>query len=79
MTDLIGQTLVVTGFGATETAASSNFKLHVSLNVVESDQCNRAFRGEGRKLNETIQICAGGVLGQDSCRGEIFNELSLFN
>ena len=69
VTDLIGQTLTVTGFGATENSPTSNFKLHVSLNVVDNEQCNQAFRGEGRRLNDTIQICAGGVKNQDSCKG----------
>lgn len=69
ITDLLGQSLVVAGFGATENSPSSNFKLQVSLNVVENEQCNRAFRGEGRRLNDSTQICAGGVLNEDSCKG----------
>jgi hypothetical protein len=70
VTDLLGQTLVVTGFGATEKSSSSNLKLHVSLNVVENEMCNKVFRGEGRRLNDTLQICAGGVKNEDSCKGE---------
>lgn len=69
VTDLLGQTLVVTGFGATEKSASSKEKLHVSLNVVENALCNKVFRGEGRKLNDSLQICAGGVKNEDSCKG----------
>lgn len=69
VTDLLGQSLVVTGFGATEKSASSNLKLHVSLNVVENEKCNKIFRAEGRRLNDTLQICAGGVKNEDSCKG----------
>lgn len=68
--DLLGQSLVVAGFGATENAPNSNFKLQVSINVVENEKCNKAFRSEGRRVNETLQICAGGVKNVDSCRGD---------
>lgn len=75
VTDLLGQSLVVTGFGATENSPNSNFKLQVSLNVVDNEQCNRAFNKEGRRLNETTQICAGGVKNEDSCKGKIKNQI----
>ncbi|KAL7023213.1 hypothetical protein ACKWTF_012517 [Chironomus riparius] len=69
ITDLLGQTLVVTGFGQTEDVQSSNVKLHVSINVVENEKCNQIFRSEGRKLGNN-QICAGGNYNQDSCKGD---------
>lgn len=75
VTDLLGQSLVVTGFGATEKASSSNMKLHVSLNVVENEMCNKNFRGEGRRLNDTLQICAGGAKNEDSCKGKKFFQI----
>jgi len=68
ITDLLGMSLVVTGFGQTEDVQSSNVKLHVSLNVVENEKCNQVFRSEGRKLGNN-QICAGGNYNQDSCKG----------
>lgn len=70
VTDLLGQSLVVTGFGATEKSASSNLKLQVSLNVVENEMCNKVFRTEGRRLNDSLQLCAGGIQNEDSCRGD---------
>lgn len=69
ITDILGQSLVVAGFGATENAQNSNTKLHVSINVVENEVCNKIFKAEGRRLSNNSQICAGGVLNQDSCRG----------
>jgi hypothetical protein len=70
VTDLIGQSLVVTGFGATETSAGSLNKLHVALNVVDNEQCDRNFRIDGRRISNTTQICAGGAKGKDSCSGD---------
>ncbi|XP_070504161.1 spaetzle-processing enzyme-like [Chironomus tepperi] len=67
--DLLGQSLVVTGFGQTEDVQSSNVKLHVTINVVENEKCNQVFRSEGRKLGSS-QICAGGNYNQDSCKGD---------
>lgn len=64
---LIGHSVIVAGFGRTETALSSSVKLKVSLKVVENDKCNQVFRVEGRRLNE-MQICAGGEKNIDSCR-----------
>jgi secreted trypsin-like serine protease len=69
ITDLLGQSLVVAGFGATESASSSSTKQQVSIRVVETDKCDQIFRKEGRRLADT-QICAGGVKNQDSCTGD---------
>lgn len=69
-TELLGQTLVVTGFGQTEEYKNSNEKLHVSINVVENEQCNKIFSAEGRRLGDS-QICAGGNYNQDSCKGYV--------
>lgn len=68
ITDLLGQTLVVIGFGQTENVQSSSVKLQVSINVVENEKCNQVFRQDGRKLGNN-QICAGGNYNQDSCKG----------
>lgn len=66
---LIGQSVVVAGFGKTETVLSSNIKQKVTLDIVENERCNQVFRVEGRRLNET-QLCAGGKKNVDSCRGD---------
>lgn len=65
----VGQAVTVAGFGKTESAVSSNFKLKVSLNIVENEKCNQLFRLEGRRLHEK-QFCAGGQKNIDSCRGD---------
>lgn len=72
----VGQTVTVAGFGKTESAVSSNFKLKVSLNIVENEKCNQLFRLEGRRLHE-MQLCAGGQKNTDSCRGDSGGELIL--
>ncbi|KAG5670590.1 hypothetical protein PVAND_000841 [Polypedilum vanderplanki] len=69
ITDILGQSLVVAGFGATEFSSSSTTKQHVSIIVQPSEKCDQIFRKEGRRLTDT-QICAGGVKNEDSCRGD---------
>lgn len=71
---VLGQSVVVAGFGKTESALSSNIKLKVSLDIVHNEKCNQVFRYEGRRLNET-QLCAGGKKNVDSCRGDSGGEL----
>lgn len=72
---LIGQSVVVAGFGKTETAFSSNIKLKVTLDIVDNEKCNQVFRVEGRRLDET-QLCAGGKKNVDSCRGDSGGKLT---
>jgi hypothetical protein len=76
ITDILGQSLVVAGFGATQSASSSTSKQQVSIRVVETDKCDQIFKREGRRLADT-QICAGGVKNQDSCTGIISCQLKL--
>lgn len=74
---LPGQSVVVAGFGKTESAHTSNVKLKVTLNIVETEKCNQVFKVEGRRLNGT-QVCAGGVKNVDSCRGDSGGPLMKF-
>jgi len=67
--NVVGQSLVVTGFGRTESATSSNVKLKATLGVVDISKCNEIFRQEGRRVVDT-QLCVGGVKSIDSCRGD---------
>nr|AAV91012.1 hemolymph proteinase 15 [Manduca sexta] len=51
----------------------SSVKLHVEVPYVVRDQCQAAIRtipGVENIVFRSGQICAGGVLGQDSCKGD---------
>ncbi|KAJ0171708.1 hypothetical protein K1T71_012471 [Dendrolimus kikuchii] len=59
------------GWGATETSKSSTMKLHVELPYVELRICQEAYT----RLRTSItlwnrQLCAGGQMGQDTCKGD---------
>ncbi|CAH2098442.1 unnamed protein product [Euphydryas editha] len=65
------QMLVVAGWGATETEESSNVKLHVEVPYVKLEDCQPSYDVPGRKVKLWKgQICAGGVKGKDSCKGD---------
>lgn len=57
------------GWGRTENASASNFKLKVELEIQDSTSCSNIYRPSGIVLRDT-QICAGGVRGQDTCSGD---------
>lgn len=57
------------GWGRTETASASNFKLKVELEIQDPTSCSNIYRPSGIVLRDT-QICAGGVRGQDTCSGD---------
>jgi len=62
-----GSATFVAGWGLTSTNGSgSNDLLFVSLPFVVLTTCNNTYGG----LQSGIQICAGGVAGQDSCQGD---------
>jgi len=79
--DLVGKRLTVVGWGYTEfdafsteeqgdfktanVASSSQQKLEIP--VLSSSQCTKKF---GKFVPEDNQICAGGELGKDSCKGD---------
>jgi len=65
----IGEELVVTGWGRTETMKASNIKLQVWLPVVSSEDCDRIYRQKRITIGNG-QLCAGGVEGKDSCVGD---------
>lgn len=43
--------------------------MKVRVPVVKNDKCQAIYSTEGKILTEK-QICAGGLEGQDSCRGD---------
>ncbi|XP_061721686.1 CLIP domain-containing serine protease HP8-like isoform X1 [Cydia pomonella] len=73
----------VAGWGKTETrdemadpptstvsiGSESDVKLKVRVPVVTMSECSQVFRPVGRRIINK-QICAGGVAGRDSCRGD---------
>ncbi|KAI8425106.1 hypothetical protein MSG28_006961 [Choristoneura fumiferana] len=66
--NLIGQQLVVAGWGATEDGLQSPVLLSVSLPAVSNQDCQTAYNGSPRIYNR--QMCAGGVEDKDSCGGD---------
>ncbi|XP_023718273.1 CLIP domain-containing serine protease 2 isoform X1 [Cryptotermes secundus] len=65
----LGEELVVTGWGRTETMKASNVKLQVWLPVVSNEDCGRVYREKRLDIGDG-QLCAGGVDGKDSCTGD---------
>lgn len=62
---------IVAGWGATETGRSSNVKLHLQIPLVPLTTCQVAYNNP--RLRAELwdrQICAGGEVGKDSCRGD---------
>ncbi|XP_023941050.1 CLIP domain-containing serine protease HP8 [Bicyclus anynana] len=64
-----GADMEVAGWGKTETKSSSDVKLKVVVPVVSKSDCQTVYRRAGRVISEN-QMCAGGLAGQDSCRGD---------
>lgn len=62
--------LEVAGWGKTENASLSNVKLKLTIPGVANSQCNRVYQSRNRISITDKQLCAGGLLGQDSCRGD---------
>ncbi|XP_063387148.1 phenoloxidase-activating factor 3-like [Cydia fagiglandana] len=65
---MVGQQVVVTGWGATEDGLQSPVLLSVALPVVSNSECQDAYNGSPRIYNR--QMCAGGVPDKDSCGGD---------
>lgn len=67
--NLIGVGLDVAGWGKTENSSGSNIKLKVRVNGVSFDSCKSIYEDNQVYLTEN-HLCAGGVSGYDSCRGD---------
>ncbi|XP_072394640.1 phenoloxidase-activating factor 1-like [Diabrotica undecimpunctata] len=61
--------LTTAGWGLTEHDAATNVKLKVEVPFRTRDECMTAFRSARLRLRDS-QICAGGVDGKDSCKGD---------
>lgn len=64
-----GIKLDVAGWGKTESMSASNKKLKASVTGVSIDSCNSVYSKQGINLSRK-QLCAGGEIGVDSCRGD---------
>ncbi|XP_026494278.1 CLIP domain-containing serine protease HP8-like [Vanessa tameamea] len=64
-----GYYMEVAGWGKTETKSTSNVKLKVRVPVINRTDCQNIYNRAGRSITEN-QLCAGGLQGQDSCRGD---------
>ncbi|XP_054918205.1 trypsin-7-like [Dermacentor andersoni] len=81
--DLAGKTLVVAGWGATESADSSKILLHAEVVARTNDECQALLRRmrhpiTRHPLNPGPAICASGE-NKDSCRGDSGGPLTLMN
>lgn len=63
------ENFTVTGWGQTETAIRSGTQLHVDIVGKTLDVCNEKFKIANVTLADT-QICVGGEIGKDSCKGD---------
>ncbi|XP_066595020.1 ovochymase-like [Prorops nasuta] len=61
--------LFVAGWGKTEISSVSNVKLKLSIPIADGQSCRNTYSSAGVNLGFG-QICAGGELGKDSCRGD---------
>ncbi|KAH8369485.1 hypothetical protein KR009_012380 [Drosophila setifemur] len=72
----LGRTVVVAGWGRTETNFTSNRKLKAEVEPVSLSDCNERYSSQRRTVTAN-QLCAGGVEGVDSCRGDSGGPLML--
>uniref|UniRef100_A0A182QQA1 CLIP domain-containing serine protease n=1 Tax=Anopheles farauti TaxID=69004 RepID=A0A182QQA1_9DIPT len=62
-----GVRFVVAGWGQTEEAANSRYKLFVGVSGVPEQTCRQAYP---QSNIDGTQVCAGGTKDKDSCRGD---------
>ncbi|KAG6464620.1 CLIP domain-containing serine protease 2 isoform X2 [Manduca sexta] len=64
-----GLEMEVAGWGKTETRTESDVKLKVRVPIVSRRLCKSVYERVERLITDK-QLCAGGVEGKDSCRGD---------
>uniref|UniRef100_A0A1Y1L107 CLIP domain-containing serine protease n=1 Tax=Photinus pyralis TaxID=7054 RepID=A0A1Y1L107_PHOPY len=65
----VGINMTVAGWGKTETKSESKVKLKLQVPVRSMDECGPVYSTKNVKLSKG-QLCAGGIEGKDSCRGD---------
>lgn len=65
-----GAKMEITGFGSTEHGQISNIKLKTIVEVWNMEKCIQQYREVFGVTLQNSQMCAGGVLGVDSCKGD---------
>lgn len=76
-----GVQMQVAGWGYTssdENASNSNIKMKATLYGVSHKRCVETYRTKKVQLT-TNQMCAGGEMGIDSCRGDSGSPLMIYN
>uniref|UniRef100_A0A182MLT7 CLIP domain-containing serine protease n=1 Tax=Anopheles culicifacies TaxID=139723 RepID=A0A182MLT7_9DIPT len=58
------------GWGRTETASGSRFKLYVPLDVFDLQNCNETYQRRMKVPLTDSQLCALGTPGKDTCNGD---------
>lgn len=61
--------MIVAGWGKTETVSQSQRKLKVTIAGTTAQSCNNVYSKQGVSIVNS-QVCAGGIKGEDSCRGD---------
>ncbi|XP_052744043.1 CLIP domain-containing serine protease HP8 [Bicyclus anynana] len=64
-----GADMEVAGWGKTVTKWTSFAKLKFTLSAVNRSDCQSVYQRIGRNISDN-QICAGGLMRQNSCRGD---------
>ncbi|CAG4972143.1 unnamed protein product [Colias eurytheme] len=63
--------LYAAGWGAvSETVSTSDVKFHVDLPYTDPNVCTKLYSIRSKPIIWDKQICAGGELGKDSCKGD---------
>jgi len=65
----VGTNMTVAGWGKTETRSESNLKLKLEVPVKSNSECSSVYSNARVNL-AAGQLCAGGLKGKDSCRGD---------
>ncbi|XP_054741271.1 spaetzle-processing enzyme-like isoform X1 [Anastrepha obliqua] len=75
----VNSTMEVAGWGATDKpkARSSPVKMAISVRIWETNMCHNTYKSLNRYIDGTHHLCAGGVNGIDTCRGDSGGPLML--